>query len=348
MPDEFNDQSSFIRLLAGQDFEQAFRKGFWRSVFGWFRPSNNQLLPFDEFRKVLTLRGQYEKGIQQIPLDKIIGSVGRYNDFDKAFLPKQRHTRMRWINVDMANLQDIVLPPIAVYKIGEVYFVRDGNHRVSVAREKGQAFIDANVIELVTDVEVDENTDIDDLILRQEKARFYKETGILDLRPEAKIDLTLPGAYDKLLEHISVHRWYLGERLQREVSHAEAVAGWYDEVYLPLVNVILETGILKDFPGRTPSDLYLWIIEHLWYLREEIKSDISYKDAAWHFTEEFSKKPLKKIWLLIRKVARAMAVSAEDASSLELGLLPEEMMVDDEIQKLNGHSNEKVESQPEE
>ena len=67
------------------------------------------------------------------------------------------------------------------------------------------------------------------------------------------------------------------------VSYAEAAAGWYDEVYLPLVNIIHETGILKEFPGRTPSDLYLWIIEHLWYLREEIQSEVSFQDAAWHY-----------------------------------------------------------------
>ncbi len=338
--EEFDNRSFLYKRIAGEDFEQAFRKGFWRSVMGWFRQSNNRLLPFDEIRKVLPMHGQYEVGLRQILLDKVIGSVGRYNDFDKAFLPKQRHTRGRWINIDMANLQDINLPPIEVYKVGEVYFVKDGNHRVSVAREKGQAFIDANVIEFVTDVPIDANTDIDELILSQEKAYFYRETGILDVRPDTRIELTLPGTYDKLLEHIRVHRWYMGERWQREISFAEAVAGWYDEVYLPLVNVILETGILKEFPGRTASDLYLWIIEHLWYLREEIKSEVSLKDAAWHFTEEFSRKPLRKLWQLLRKVGRVMASGLEDASDLELGIMPEDMLIDDEIQHQNGGSRQ--------
>lgn len=347
MSNDFDNQSQWIRRLAGEEFEQAFRKGFWRSVLGWFRQSDNQLLPFEEFRKALPMHGQYYAGMQHIPLEKIIGSVGRYNDFDRAFLPKQRHTRSRWINVNMANLQDIILPPIEVYQVGEVYFVRDGNHRVSAAREKGQAFIDANVIQFVTDVPVDEHTNIDELIRLQEKTNFYKESGILAIRPDAQIELSLPGTYDKLLEHISVHRWYLGERWQREVSYAEAAAGWYDEVYLPLVNIIHETGILKEFPGRTPSDLYLWIIEHLWYLREEIQSEVSFQDAAWHFTEEFSDKPLKKLWLLIRKVARVITSGVEDASSRELGILPEDMLIDDEIQNQNSHSANADEDQPE-
>ncbi len=348
MSEEDNGQSRLIRHIAGEEFEQAFRKGFWRSVMGWFRQSSNQLLPFDEVRNVLPVLGQYDIGMQQIPLDKIIGSVGRYNDFDKAFLPRQRHTRGRWINIDMANLQDVILPPIEVYKVGEVYFVKDGNHRVSVAREKGQAFIDANVIEILTDVPIDADTNIDELIRRQEMTRFYKMSGIRDTRPEADIELSLPGAYDKLLEHINVHRWFMGERLQREVGFTEAAAGWYDEVYLPLVKVIRETGILKDFPGRTASDLYLWIIEHLWYLREEIQSEVSLEDAAAHFKEKFSQRPLRKLWQLLRKVGQVMASGLEDASDLELGIMPEDMLIDDEIQDPDRRSRRPEDNPPEE
>jgi hypothetical protein len=339
MSNKGNGQSEFFRRLAGEDFEHAFRKGFWRTVLGWFRQSKNQLLPFDEVRKYLPIRGQYETGMQEIPLDKVVGSVGRYNDFDKAFLPKQRHTRMRWINVDMANLQDVNLPAIDVYKVGEVYFVKDGNHRVSVAREKGQKFIDANVIEFSTDIMIDKNSNIDELIRQQEKAYFYRESGILEIHPEAKIVLTLPGTYDKLLEHISVHRWFMGEKNNREIEYSEAVTGWYDEVYMPLIKVILEGDILKEFPGRTPSDLYLWIIEHLWFLREEIQSEISLEHAAAHFTTEFSKKSLvRRLWLLLRKVGKVMAEGLEDASDLELGIMPEDMMIDNEIQDPDSRS----------
>jgi hypothetical protein len=345
MLDDSENRTGQIRNQAGQDFEQAFFKGFWRSILGWLRQTDNQLLPFDEVRKILPSQGQYDVGIHQIPLDKVIGSVGRYNDFDRAFLPTQRHTRSRWVNVDIANLKDIVLPPIEVYKVGDVYFVKDGNHRVSVAREKGQKFIDANVIEILTEIEIDTNTRIDEMIRRQEKAYFYRQTGILDVRPDANIELTLPGGYDKLLEHISVHRWYMGERAKGEISYPEAVAGWYDEVYYPLVKVIKEGGILSEFPGRTPTDLYLWIIEHLWYLRQEINSEVSMQEAAHHFTDEFSKNPLRKLWQLIRKVGRVMASGLEDASDRELGVMPEDMLIDDQIQDLD-HRSQKTDTNP--
>lgn len=338
MADEFGSQPEFLRRTAGEEFELAFRKGFWRSVLGWFRQSSNQLLPFDEVRRVLPAGNQYDTGLHQIPLEAVIGSVGRYNDFDKAFLPTQRHTRSRWINIDMANLQDINLPPIEVYKVGEIFFVKDGNHRVSVARDKGQMYIDANVIEIETDLEIDKDIHIEELIRRQERSQFYKQSGILELRPEAEIELTLPNTYGKILEHISVHRWYMGEHYQREVNYPEAVAGWYDEVYLPLVKVINEGGILKWFPNRTPTDLYLWIIEHLWYLREELKSEISLQEAASHFANDYSKNPLKKLWLWIRRIGRVMASGAEEASERELGILAEDMMIDNEIQNPDSRS----------
>jgi hypothetical protein len=328
MNDSINNSNNagIFQRIAKEDFENALRKGFWRSVVGWFNKSSNHLLPFDEIRRVLPVQGQYEMGVRQIPLEKIIGSVGRYNDFDQSFLPRHRHTSSRWINIDIANRRDINLPPIEVYKVGEVYFVKDGNHRVSVARERGQAFIDANVIEIVVDIPIDRYTDIDEIILRQERVHFYKATHIKELRPLAEIELTLPGQYEKLLEHIDVHRWYMGEHFGREIAYEEAVSGWYDEVYYPLVQVIESQDLLKEFPGRTAADLYLWIIEHLYYLREEFKSEISLQEAAAHFTEEYSRNPIRRMYTMFRKFARMVTEGLEDAADLELGMTPEEML----------------------
>ncbi len=299
-------------------------------MFSWFNKSNNQLMPFDEIRKVLPMQSQFDAGVRQIPINKVVGSVGRYNDFDRAFLPLHTHTRSRWINVDIANRREINLPPIEVYKIGEVYFVKDGNHRVSVARERGQKYIDASVIEIVSEIVIDENTNIDEIILRQDKAYFYKTTQILEFRPDADIDLTLPGQYEKLLEHINVNRWYMGEKSGHDIPYPDAVRNWYDHVYCPLAVVIQEQDILKEFPGRTTADMYLWIIEHLYYLREEFKSEISLEDAARNFTEEFSRKPLRRMLTLFRKFARAAGEGLEDASELELGILSEEMLINSE------------------
>ena len=118
--------------------------------------------------------------------------------------------------------------------------------------------------------------------------------------------MSLPGQYTKLLDHISVHRWYLGEQEKREIPYEEAVARWYDEVYLPLVKIIREHEILKEFPGRTEADLYLWIIEHLAYLREEWQEEVSVEEAAEHFAEEYSPKPLRRLINVIKSAARTV------------------------------------------
>ena len=98
-----------------------------------------------------------------------------------------------------------------------------------------------------------------------------------------------------MLEHVSVHRWYLGEQRGAEVPYQEAVASWYDNVYLPLVKVIREHRILAGFPGRTESDLYLWIIEHQALLREVYGGDIPLEQAADHFKEDYSPDPVQRI-----------------------------------------------------
>lgn len=289
--------------MADADYRQARRKGFFNMVESWLTGKSADLLPLDEVRRRLPIKGQRELGAQPVPLDKIVGSEGRYRDFDRAFLPRREHTRSRWMSIDVAHYHDVPLPPVALYKIGDVYFVRDGNHRVSVARERGQEFIDAYVTELETPVPLTPESDMEDVLRKQEYALFLEETQLKRLRPDADIRLTLPGQYATLLEHISVHRWYLGEGQSREVPYEEAVASWYDNVYMPLVRIIREHGIVKEFPRRTEADLYLWIIEHQWYLREE-RGDMPMEEAAEKFAEERSERPLQKVRQALRKLMR--------------------------------------------
>jgi hypothetical protein len=254
---------------AGADYRRARRRAFMRGVVSWFRRSDNALLGFDEVRRGLHAQAQREGGYREVPLDNIVGSVGRYRDFDRAFLPRQARTRDRWESVDRAHLDGTDLPPIDLYKIGETYFVKDGNHRVSVARERGQKFIDAHVIEVAAPAPVDSVEDLLDFIRDEDALSFYETTRITDLRPDARIELSLPGQYEKLLEHIATHQWYLGIEGQREVPYREAVASWYDRIYLPTVEAVRATGALRDFPHRTEADLYLWVTEHHWYLHQE-------------------------------------------------------------------------------
>lgn len=291
---------SAVEQMARADFESAYRKGFWRSMLSWLTQEKNELLPFDEVRKSLPWRGEHWVGLRQIELDKVVGSVGRYRDFDRAFLPRQKRTERRWVSIDSAHLQEIVLPPIEVYKVGSVYFVKDGNHRVSVARERGQAFIDANVIEIDIPVEITPEMDISQVIARCEQVEFMQATRLAELREGAQIALSVPGGYQKVLEHIGAHRYFMGINQQREVTWEEAVGNWYDQLYLPMVRVTEENGILKEFPGRTHGDLYLWVMEHWWYLREEYQAEVSLEAAAAHFAEEYSERPLPMLMRFLR------------------------------------------------
>lgn len=312
-----NSTRPFTSETAKSDFEQALIKGFWREVISWLTQSSNDLLPFDEIRKRLPFKGQHDVGLCQISIDQIIGSVGRYHDFDRAFLPRYRHTAVRWMSIDSAHLQDIELPPIEVYQVGTVYFVRDGNHRVSVARKRGQTFIDAYVTVIEVSVPIDANVNIDDLIMKQEQAEFLEKTHLNKCCPQAEILLTLPGGYSKLIEHIETHRWFMGVEQKSEVSDDEAVCSWYEEVYLPLVLVIRENKILGDFPGRSEADLYLWIIEHLYYLREEFNGEITMQEAAIHFAEEYAPKGLMSVVIMLRKAAHTLVEGRREEAPID-------------------------------
>lgn len=287
--------------LAQDDFERAYRKGFWRKLSSWLTGKRNELLPFDAVRERIPIRGQHYIGLQQVPVEQIVGSLGRYRDFDRAFLPRQDRTRSRWVSIDSAHYEDTILPPVDLFKVGEIFFVRDGNHRVSVARERGQEFVDAYVIEIEVPVPLTADMDMDDLDLKAEYAAFLEQTDIEKIRPQAEIELTLSGEYERLLEHISVHRWYIGEGQEREISYEEAVASWYDNVYSPMVALIDEHQLLDDFPDRTRADLYLWIIEYEWFLREAYRNDYSFQVVSSQFKERFSGSPSRRLVNLLKK-----------------------------------------------
>lgn len=292
--------------LANQDFERAVSKSFWRKIMTWLKGESNELLPFDEVRDKLKIQGQYYSGLKEVPIDLIVGSVGRYNDFDRIFLPRQRRTKDRWVNIDKAHYEEIPLPPVELYQIGEIYFVKDGNHRVSVARERGQEFVDAHVTVIDIPVWLSSDTEIDDLDLKQEHAEFILRTNLRKIRPEARIEATVPGVYPRLLEHIDVHRWYMGEKAGSEVPYEQAVASWFDQVYQPVINFIHEHDLLRSFTNFNEADLYLWILEYVGYLQqasrtEEIEGRQSKGDAAKQLQEAYRIPAVKKMIQLVNK-----------------------------------------------
>lgn len=151
----------FYANLAHNDFEKAQRRAFWRGLFSRLTGKQNKLLSLNDLPGGPQYQGGHYLGLRIVPLDKILGSEGRSHEFDREFYPRQASTRERWVRVYMAHYQDVYLPPVELLKLGEVYFVRDGNHRVSVARMRGQQYVDAVVTEIRNEGRKNERTNSD-------------------------------------------------------------------------------------------------------------------------------------------------------------------------------------------
>ena len=290
--------------LAHEDFERAYHRSWWRKFVARLTGRSNELLPFDEVRQSLPYRGQRDIGLQTVPLDKIVGSVGRYRDFDRAFLPTQRQTTERWINIRKAHYHDVSLPPVDLYKIGDVYFVKDGNHRVSVARERNQTDIDAYVTEIDIPFRLTADMDIDSVNQEKAYAQFRQDTRLDDLRPEADLHLSNPAEYDRLREHIAAHHYYLGTERQSDVGYSEAVESWYDNVYRPLVDAIEAQGLRRQFPDMTAADLYLRVSEYQWLVREAaqdvVGGDLARDEATERMAEIYQQRVVRRVIRTLR------------------------------------------------
>jgi hypothetical protein len=287
---------------ADRRFDDAHRQALIAAILDTIRRQPNEMLSFEEVRMRLNVRGQRYLGPQVVNVAHVVGSEGRYGDFDRRFLPRSRALKDRWSNITRAMMKDTVLPPVELYKIGDIYFVRDGNHRVSAARNQGQEFIDAIVTELLVDVPLDPSISVRDLILKEEYSDFLEWTGLHDLRPDERIEFSEPGGYLDLVRHINGHRYYMSIDLGRPIERDEAVGDWYDTVYQPVIRAIRTNHLLEHFPGRTEADLYRWIMDHRWYMREQMGSDPGPETAAQDYARRFGQGELEQFFhdLLVR------------------------------------------------
>lgn len=295
---------SFPEHLSEQvraDFQRARFKAFINRVWGTLSGQPTSLLSYDDIKEKLHIGGPIYRGVQTVRVEQIAGSLNRYHEFDRVFQPVSDKLAARWQSVNRAFYQEISLPPVVLYKVGQVYFVVDGHHRVSVAREQGQVYIEAEVRECATRVNLTPDIRLEDLEILGTKVNFLERTSLDALKPDANIKVTIPDGFDRMLEHIAVHRYFMGLDWKRDISDEEAIVHWYDTVYMPVVNVIRETNILKEFPGKTEGDLYLWVLDHQRYLAEAGEALQPPEAAAQTFVDEEVKKPVLKV---IRKAGR--------------------------------------------
>jgi hypothetical protein len=284
-----------------QDFSRARRKAFWHEILSFVSRRPSRLLSWDEVHDTLGVTGNHYRGPQSVPVEQIVGSVGRYQDFDSAFLPAKDTLERRWRSIARAHYQATNLPPVELYKAGDAYFCVDGHHRVSVAKQRKIKFIEAHVVEVETRVPVSEHLDAAELEVKGEYVRFLDHTRLDKLRPDQRIEFTTAGGYDRLLEHIGLHRYTISQQGGTLVPEQEATCDWYDHVYQPIVQFIRTHEILADFPHRTEADLYLWIVDHQHYLQEQCGPGVILEQVAAHFAERHSGRLLKRATNTVRE-----------------------------------------------
>ncbi len=292
----------YHEALARERFNRETRRALVRDLLRRLAGKDTDLLRYEEVARRLRAVRESRRRLESVPLEKIVGSVGRYRDFTREFLPREGADRERWVRLDAALNTLEHMPPVELYKIGEIYFVKDGNHRVSVARVNGLDTIEAYVTEIDAPVELTlDDVERDRWIIKAEQAEFLRQTHLDRIRPDAAIQVTEPGGYPTLLHHIQVHGYLRNQERARQglppLSQEEIVASWYDHVYCPLVEAIRRYRLLEQFPGRTEADLYLWIARH----REALAAryglaPLSPDAAVSTFAQVHSERPLARTW----------------------------------------------------
>lgn len=270
-----------------REWRQARRTAFVEEALSVLTPRSAALMSFEQVHERLHLKNVRYLDLQDVPIDRIVGSVGRYQDFTRAFFPRGDHLRGRWENIEQLLATGRSLPPVELYKVGEVFFVRDGNHRVSVARHRGFTSIEAQVWEYDAPLPLQPDSDIDELLCDAAREAFFERTHIDRLCPDLHIEFTQPDGYNVLLNEIEHFQEILSRLEGRELSHDEAVTLWCELRYLPVVDIIRRRAILQDFPDRTEADLYLWLCSNRRELERSYQQHVMMEDAAGDLSRRF-------------------------------------------------------------
>ena len=309
---------SLYQTIADEDFFKARARESISRILSFVNTDRDKLLSLAEVRSLLGPTSESYVGMKTVLISKIVGSEGRYHDFNRRFLPRHRHLRPRWTRVDVAHHQNITLPPIKLYEVGGVYFVRDGNHRVSVGRSQGVEFVDAEVTSLDTEVSLHPGMTREDLsraVIAYEKRRFYDSTGLARHRPDSDIIFTTTGRYEDLLVHIDCHKYYMNLDQPEEIPYREAMLDWYDTVYLPIVQIIREERLLGAFRGRTESDLYVWVVRHWDELKKRYGNDYPLRYAARDFKSRFGCSLRLRVQSILRRLGLMRSRGSGDGPS---------------------------------
>lgn len=276
-----SDVDPFYHRIASAEWSGVKRRATVERLLNTIRFNHPALIPFDEVRTKLKLRHPNYGGIQEIPISGIVGSVGRYRDFTRTFLPRSDAVRERWQRVS-AVMTAQGLPPIKLYKVGDAYFVADGNHRISVAKAHGADTIEAEVWDYPTptSVPLSDKATFRDVIFKAEEIEFFKRTNLNESLPDHNIHFTIPGRYIEIEYHIALYQKVIEETEGTSISYEQAAVDWCRSVYEPTLEIIRRENLMQYFPNRTEADLFAWLARHRRNLSSTYDLPVSVQDLA--------------------------------------------------------------------
>ncbi len=253
-----NRDTGFPRVDAEHDFLRARRRQVLSRLSNWLRrePDDvNIMLPFDEVVEALGRESERRIGLRVIRLDSIVGSVDRGHDFDRRFRPTSARVRQRWERLALASRRGEYIPPIDVYRVGDLHFVIDGHHRVSVAYALGLTSIEANVIQVRTKLNPSGIRYRGDLLVKGYRRLFLER---VPLRGEARaaVVVTDPWDYAELGEHVEAWGFRLMQDEGTLLDRATVAQRWYTDEYVPVVQMLRQADLVGD---RTEAEAYMWV-----------------------------------------------------------------------------------------
>ncbi len=241
---------------AQHDFLRARRQAIMARLAARLRGEPDDVgivLPYDEVLAALGLVSERSLGLKVVPLDAIIGSVGRGRDFDRRFRPTSARVRGRWEQIAEAMRRGDALPPVSLNQIGELYFVEDGHHRVSVARALGRTEIDAYVTEVITRVGAEKTVTLADLPLKGHERVFFERVPIPE-EARAEVRLADPWDYARLAEGVEAWGFRVSQERREHIDRRETAQLWLETEYRPVVAMLRDADMIR---GCTETEAYM-------------------------------------------------------------------------------------------
>ena len=211
------------------------------------------VLPYEEVVEALGFVSERSAGLQVVSLDQIVGSIGRGRDFDRRYRPTSGRSRGRWEQIAAAARRGEAFPPVDLVKVGELYFVRDGHHRVSVARALGRTDIDAYITEVVTRIDASRAIKLSDLPVKSHERLFFERVP-LPAAARAEIELSEPDDYDELAEAVEAWGFRAMQSRGEPLDRRQTAELWLETEYLPVVAMLREAGLVSD---GTDTEAYM-------------------------------------------------------------------------------------------